>query len=628
MRGGELTYSQYIAVIILLYKKGVREDIGNWRPISLINIDCKLLSKVFAQRVKHVLPFIISTDQKGCIQGRLIGQNIRLIEDVINEMDDENVVLLLDQQKAFDRVEWDWLFSVLHAFDFGEKFISWIRIMYKNMKSAVTTNGYVSSYFPVTRGIRQGDCLSALLYIIQAEPLAEYIRKSDTVRGIEIKDHNGIGHELKCADYVDDSMKFMFEKNDAQECLKIVDDFGKASGSSLNRDKTVGLSNDASNTRQNQYSIHISNGPEKCLGIQVGKIRKNDQFWENIITRIEKKLNLWKLRNLSLIGKVHIVKSVGLSIAMYGCEMTDISDKHVIKIMKLIWEFIWENKKVHVKKIICMLPRNLGGLGIPNFEAIVKVRRVKMLVNILLNDDKWNILARKHVRCLDKLYDIDWFSLRVTDSTDEIRSSNIPEFYKNCILAFQELCRKGKVLGDEDQIIWCNHCIRFRGKVLNLRHWSKSGLVFVSDILDGNDISTPKILNKLRNRAGYVFELQRVKKGLENYVHSTSLQNQRNDGSSTEAILQTKFKIPKQGKKSLSDLNSQDMYNIFMFHENVEIPSKGYWDTKYPNIDFEFIVKYLFMSKILSRKCQVFNWRIFHGLSLVCFLTVWDLILF
>ena len=81
---------------MLLYKKGIREDIANWRPISLINIDAKLLSKVFPQRVKIALPVIIHKDQKGCVHKRLIGQNIRFIDDVIHEMDN-GVDLQIDQ---------------------------------------------------------------------------------------------------------------------------------------------------------------------------------------------------------------------------------------------------------------------------------------------------------------------------------------------------------------------------------------------------------------------------------------------------------------------------------------------------------------------------------------------------
>ena len=112
-----LAYSQYMAVIIkLLYKKGNRQDIRNWRPLSLFNVDFKILSKALAERIKHILPEMIYTDQRGCIKGRYMGENIRLVEDIIHAKDDESVILLLDQEKAFDRVEWRWLFEVLREF--------------------------------------------------------------------------------------------------------------------------------------------------------------------------------------------------------------------------------------------------------------------------------------------------------------------------------------------------------------------------------------------------------------------------------------------------------------------------------------------------------------------------------
>ena len=112
---------------------------------------------------------IIHTDQKGCVKNRYIGENIRLIEDIIHNIENDNadsIILLQDQEKAFDRVEWDWLFSTLRYFGFGEKFIGWLVTLYKNAKSSIMTNGLQSAYFDITRGIRQGDSLSALLYII------------------------------------------------------------------------------------------------------------------------------------------------------------------------------------------------------------------------------------------------------------------------------------------------------------------------------------------------------------------------------------------------------------------------------------------------------------------------------
>ena len=337
---------------MLLYKKGIRELITNWRPISLINIDAKLLSKVFAQRVKIVLPNIIHKDQKGCVTKRLIGQNIRLIDDIIYEMDDENVALQIDQLKAFDRIEWDWLFDVLKAFNFGDKFIYWLKIMYLKLKSCIVTNGFISPYFSVSRGIRQGDCLSALLYVIQAEPLAEFIRKSKDIKGIIVKDCTVQDRELKCADYVDDASRFLNDHNCIDICMKTYDEFGRASGSKVNTEKTVALSNNIALNKTKIYDIELSNGPEKCLGIPMGKNKNLSDFWDKVITKMTNKLGPWKMRNLTIFGRIHVVKSIALSIVLYAVEMTHMDKMYIDKIKKLIWEFIWEGKQANDLSVI------------------------------------------------------------------------------------------------------------------------------------------------------------------------------------------------------------------------------------------------------------------------------------
>ena len=134
-----------------------------------------MLSKVLAERIKSVLPGIIHRDQTGGISGRYIGENIRLIEDILYEIenhDSEAIILMLDMEKAFDRVEWNWLFKVMKRFNFGDRFISWLQTLYSNAKCSILTNGFQSEYFHISRGIRQGDSLSALLFIIQTEPFA------------------------------------------------------------------------------------------------------------------------------------------------------------------------------------------------------------------------------------------------------------------------------------------------------------------------------------------------------------------------------------------------------------------------------------------------------------------------
>ena len=123
-----LSKSQYNAIITLLYKKGNREDISNWRPISLLNTDYKIITKLLAERLKLFLPKLAHSDQKGFISGRNISDANRLVQDII-EYSDRNqlnsAVIFLDYKKAFDRVEWEWTIRCLQKFNFGQKFQSW-----------------------------------------------------------------------------------------------------------------------------------------------------------------------------------------------------------------------------------------------------------------------------------------------------------------------------------------------------------------------------------------------------------------------------------------------------------------------------------------------------------------------
>ena len=203
LKHNQLPYSQYLAIIKLLYKKGNRLDIKNWRPIFLLNTDW-MFFKDTGREDQNSLTWNYPYWSTGLCHR----ENIRLLEYIINEKSDDSVIMLLDQEKAFDRVEWDWLFKVLRRFNFGEKFIRRIKIMYQNAKSAIMTNGVASEYFDISRGIRQGDAISALLYIIQAEPLAEAIRESHSMKGIDIT--NGtVNDELNIGQYVDDTIVFL-----------------------------------------------------------------------------------------------------------------------------------------------------------------------------------------------------------------------------------------------------------------------------------------------------------------------------------------------------------------------------------------------------------------------------------
>jgi hypothetical protein len=117
-----------------------RHFIGNWRPISLLNTDLKIASAVIANRIKPLLPFIISDTQKGFIKGRFIGENTRLLYDLMHYLEQHNktgLLFLVDFEKAFDSVEWKFLKKALSSFNFGPSVCKWFELFYSKAKSCV-----------------------------------------------------------------------------------------------------------------------------------------------------------------------------------------------------------------------------------------------------------------------------------------------------------------------------------------------------------------------------------------------------------------------------------------------------------------------------------------------------------
>lgn len=184
---GLLSKSQRTAIISLSFKKGDRLLHKNWRPISLLNVDYKLCARTLAGRLLRVIHFVVSPDQTCGVPGRYIGENVALLRDVVDfasEKDLPVAILSLDQEKAFDRVDSQFLFSTLSAMGFGPSFVAWVKLLYSSVRSTVFVNGYFSDPFFPSRGVRQGCPLSPLLYVLTMEVLACNIRCHPGISGI------------------------------------------------------------------------------------------------------------------------------------------------------------------------------------------------------------------------------------------------------------------------------------------------------------------------------------------------------------------------------------------------------------------------------------------------------------
>ena len=167
-REGQLSSTQKQAVIVLIEKKDKdKRFLQNWRPISFINVDAKIASKAIALRIKKVIRKLVHWDQTAYVGNRNIGESVRLISDILEYMDENDIEAILfsaDFEKAFDSVEHSFIISTLKAFGFGPDFIQWVKTFFKNVESCVMNNGRSTSYFPLERGTQQGDPILAYLF--------------------------------------------------------------------------------------------------------------------------------------------------------------------------------------------------------------------------------------------------------------------------------------------------------------------------------------------------------------------------------------------------------------------------------------------------------------------------------
>ncbi|KAJ1169246.1 hypothetical protein NDU88_001152 [Pleurodeles waltl] len=143
-------------MIALLYKhKGEKCDLKNWRPISLLNVDYKILAKTMVNRLKGVMGEMVHPDQTCGVPGRRIADSLALIRDTIQYITDRNIraaLVCLDQEKAFDCVSHEFIERVLQGFGLGERFCNYVKIMYTHIFSSVMVNGWKTDPFPIRTG--------------------------------------------------------------------------------------------------------------------------------------------------------------------------------------------------------------------------------------------------------------------------------------------------------------------------------------------------------------------------------------------------------------------------------------------------------------------------------------------
>ena len=228
-------------------------------PVTLLNVDYKILARCIAKRIEPFLPKLIHSDQTGFMKDRFIGQNVRLLNDLMEYTDVKKIsgiFLFIDFEKAFDSIEWNFIKRSLELFNLGPFLTRWFSILYSNSEAVVMNAGYMTDYFTVPKGVRQGYPLSPFLFILSVELrwLALKIRQEPNCKGISLPNLQ----EPKISQFADDTTLISKDTNSLKFSLQIIGSFGSISGLRLNKKKTKAMWIGSSKHKKKQQNIGIS----------------------------------------------------------------------------------------------------------------------------------------------------------------------------------------------------------------------------------------------------------------------------------------------------------------------------------------------------------------------------------
>ncbi len=269
----KLPKSLEVATITLLPQPGKdKQKCDSYRPLSLLNADYKILSKLIAHRLESVIPKIIHPDQTGFVMNRHGSDNVWQLLHVIDGAQKKEIstlIISMDANKAFDRIEPCFLFRTLEAMDFEEKFIQYIKTLFKAPKAKILTDDVLSNTFYLTRGCRQGCPSSHLLFAVAIEPLAIAIHSNLSIAGIKF----GMS-EHKLSLYADDLLLYVTDPHTSVppllQCLK---EYGAVSGYKLNYTKSeiLPLNIQDNNVRSLTDQLKWCTNGFKYLGLQISR---------------------------------------------------------------------------------------------------------------------------------------------------------------------------------------------------------------------------------------------------------------------------------------------------------------------------------------------------------------------
>jgi hypothetical protein len=344
-------------LITMIFKKGDASEVANYRPITLCNVDYKIIAKALARRLAKVISSVVDSEQTGFIPGRDIRTNILLAQSVMLRMKDNGAgaALLLDFEKAYDRLNRSFLWLVMEKMGFGERFIEAIKVLHKGAVARVEVNNEVSEVFPVEGGVRQGCPIAPLLFALATVPLIKILKKASGIRYA--------GEIATVSMYADDTVIFIDSVTKVRQTISLVKRFEAASGAKLNVHKSVCLTLE----KAQQCPMTITDN-DRLLGYSLGARGWNSKHWEGRVQEVEARAASWNKAKGGIFERAKAVNTFMVSKLQYSMNFGIPPRKLLTRIRKACAMAVFGTGP-RVKREIATSNVILGGLGVVEVYA-------------------------------------------------------------------------------------------------------------------------------------------------------------------------------------------------------------------------------------------------------------------
>uniref|UniRef100_A0A8C5MGP2 Reverse transcriptase domain-containing protein n=1 Tax=Leptobrachium leishanense TaxID=445787 RepID=A0A8C5MGP2_9ANUR len=405
------------ASIVTIPKPGKDPTLcSNYRPISLLNVDIKIYAKILVNRLAPLLPKLVVDDQVGFIQGRQGTDNTVKLLNIIDGVGRDSapcLLLSLDAEKAFDRLNWLFLHHVLLKLNFPLPFINAVFTLYSSPTAQVLNAGFLSDTVNITNGTRQGCPLSPLLYALALEPLAQTIRADAQITGIQIGPT-----ESKISLFADDILLTLTDPiNSLPQLHHLLTQYGKVSYHQINIAKTQALSTHLSptdlNYLKNTYNYDWRAVYLLYLGIKISFSRPTlyQLNYGAMLSMIKEMCWKWAQFEFSWLGRIAVTKMSILPKILYIFRALPVSPHPAFfkTLQTTINQFVWRRRKPWVSFRVLSTSVIQGGLGLPNVLLDHKAALMALLGSGLVSSPvpQWTLPIFQSISPF-RLTDIVW----------------------------------------------------------------------------------------------------------------------------------------------------------------------------------------------------------------------------